>query len=350
MTFSPSPPLPPDDLAHILRHSETLWQEVADARFFITGGTGFFGIWLLETLAFVRERLNLRFSVSLLSRDAAGFSRRFPHLAANPAFALVQGDVRDFHFPEGHFSHVIHAAAASAVPQPPAEVFSVLVDGTRHVLAFARAARASRFLFVSSGAVYGVQPPDVPRISETARCAPDPATPESVYSEGKRAAELTCAIATAASPEMACVIARCFAFIGPHLPLNAHFAAGNLLRDALAGRALRIRGDGRTVRSYLYMADLMIWLSTLLIRGKSLHPYNVGSAEAVDIAALAQRIRDVLAPASSIEIAQPAGTTLPPRYVPDLERARAELGLEVHIGLDEAITRTARWLREQAKP
>ncbi|MDR1648202.1 MAG: NAD(P)-dependent oxidoreductase [Zoogloeaceae bacterium] len=346
MVFSPSPSLPPDDLEYILRHGETLWQEVADARFFITGGTGFFGIWLLETLAFVRKRLNLRFSVSLLSRDVERFSRRFPHLAAHPAFAFVQGDVRDFRFPEGRFSHVIHAAAASAAPQPPAEVFSVLVDGTRHVLAFARAAQAARFLFVSSGAVYGAQPPEMTCIPETTCCAPDPATSESVYSEGKRAAELACAITAAACPEMTCVIARCFAFIGPHLPLNAHFAAGNLLRDALSERVLRIKGDGRTVRSYLYMADLVVWLLTLLIRGQSLRPYNVGSDEAVDIAALARRIRDALAPASSIEIAQPAGTALPPRYVPDLERARSELGLEVRIGLDEAIARTARWLRE----
>ncbi|MDR2626056.1 MAG: NAD-dependent epimerase/dehydratase family protein [Zoogloeaceae bacterium] len=341
----PVAPLPADDLAHILRHTSPLWRELEGTRFFITGGTGFFGLWLLETLAHARQQLGIDLKATVLTRDARAFAAKAPHLAENAMFDWHEGDVRTFPFPPGEFSHIVHAAATSSKPVPAWEMLETLVDGTRHVLRFAAQSRCRRLLLVSSGAVYGIQPPELPRIPETHPHAPDPLDPASAYGEGKRMAELLCAIAT--QQGIPCAIARCFAFIGPHLPLDAHFAAGNFLSDAARGGPIHVNSDGRALRSYLYMADLMIWLLTILLHGAPTHPYNVGSDEDLSVAELARRVKKVSGSMNAILVRDPPSSAPPPRYVPDICRAQEELGLEVRIGIDEAILRTMNWVKGQ---
>jgi dTDP-glucose 4,6-dehydratase len=142
-------------------------------------------------------------------------------------------------------------------------------------------------------------------------------------------------------------IARCWAFCGPHLPLEAHFAIGNFIGDVLAGRAISIGGDGTPRRSYLYAADLAIWLWTMLFRAPALAPINVGSERDVSIRELAEIVAATLAPATQIRIAkQAAPGAAPARYVPSVERAEEMLGLRERVGLEESIRRTFAWHRD----
>jgi nucleoside-diphosphate-sugar epimerase len=332
------------DREHILKHTAGVWPALVGARILVTGGTGFIGSWLLESFVSACDCAGLKASAVVLTRSPEAFLRKAPHLAWHRAVELIEGDIRSFAFPEGGFTHVIHGAAEASATlnrERPLLMLDTIVDGTRRALDFAVASHAHRFLFLSSGAVYGAQPPDLERVPEVFSGGPDPMDPEAGYAEGKRVAELMCTL-YARQFGLECLIARGFAFTGPHLPLDRHFAIGNFIRDCQAGSPIRVNGDGTPFRSYLYAADLAIWLWTILAHGESCRPYNVGSERAVSIAELAQTVAAIVEPQSTIRVAGvPCPDAPASRYVPDTTRARTELGLAEWIPLDEAIRLTA---------
>jgi len=304
-----------NDLNHILSHTEGLWDELRGQRLFITGGTGFLGCWLLESLAWANERLGLDASALVLTRDVDAFKLKAPHLTSNPAIQFHIGDAKSFEFPSGVFSHIIHAAPT----------------GTRHALEFAVYCEAMKFLLTSSGAVYK--------------------NPISDYGREKLEAECLCAI-YAEQHGIEAKIARCFAFVGPYLPLDAHFAVGNFIHDALHGGPVLVKGDGTPVRSYLYAADLAIWLWVILFRGETCdlfrgevyRTYNVGSADEVTIEELAQVVARNSYPEAVVMTTRNAAPGQPvERYVPDVQRTEAELDLRQWIPLSEGIQRTIQW-------
>jgi dTDP-glucose 4,6-dehydratase len=339
------------DLDHIVEHISPLREELRGARIFITGGTGFMGCWLLESLAWANERLGLGAEALVLTRDLAAFARKAPHLARRPDIRFQTGDVRDFAFPDGQFSHVIHAATEASAKlneQQPEVMLDTILRGTRRALYFSLLSGAKQFLLTSSGGVYGPQPASLAHMAEDYAGGPDVSDTRSAYGEGKRMSELLCAL-HARQHRLEVKVARGFAFVGPYLPLDAHFAIGNFIRDALAGGPIKIGGDGTPYRSYLYAAEMAIWLWTILIRGASNRPYNVGSREAVSIEQLAERVSRAVPGHPPVEIAQkPVPGQPAARYIPETARAEKELSLREWVPLDEAIQRTVQWHKRKS--
>lgn len=329
------------DLDHILRCTPDVWEELRGQRVFITGGTGFVGSWLLESFCWANDCLGLGAQAVVLTRDPTAFGTQAPHLAHHPAVDLWAGDIRTFAFPAGRFSHVIHAAAdpsLHAAADAALHMFDTLVQGTRRALEFAVQAGASKFLFVSSGAVYGRQPDTMSHITEEFGGAPDSCAATSAYGEGKRSAELLCAIFQQ-QHGLETKIARCFAFAGPYLPVNTYYAIGNFVGAAVRGQPITVTGSPATTRSYLYAADMAIWLWTILSRGVPGRPYNVGSDQAMTMAELAQHVAGQFSPKSEIQFVLQGQTGAGAnRYIPCTQRAR-ELGLAPTVSFEEALRR-----------
>lgn len=348
-----SKPISSEDLAHILTHTREVVTGLRGARLFITGGTGFFGHWLLESLLHADRELSLNLLISVVTRDARRFRARAPHLADHSAITLLEGDIATYPFPSEPHTHIVHAATDSGgqqLDQPAYALAESLLEGTRHVLQFALATGATRLLYISTGAVYGRSSSAHTHTPETCRSAPDPLALSSSYDEAKRMSEHLC-VAYTQGTALQTVIARPFTFIGAHLPLDRHFAIGNFIGSAMRNESLHIRGDGTPLRSWLYMADLSIWLWHLLLRGAPNRAYNVGSEDAHTIAEVARLTARTLRPGSG-----ETGSTLRVQidripvpgapmnsYVPSTARAREELGLRETISLPEAIRRTAAW-------
>lgn len=332
-----------DDLNHILADTKGLWEELRGKSIFISGGTGFIGCWLLESFAWANDNLKLRASALVLTRNYDAFHKKAPHLASHPAIKFHIGDVRDFDFPIGKFSHVIHAATsvrAKLNKEDPLLMLDTIIEGTRHALDFAIHCGAKKFLLTSSGAVYGKQPSEITHIPEDYCGAPEPTDTDSAYGKGKRESETLCTL-YAKKLGIETKIARCFAFVGPYLPLDIHYAIGNFIRDGLNGGPIVVKGDGTPYRSYLYAADLAIWLWTILFKGESCCAYNVGSEEEVTIAQLANIVAQSFPTSPAVSIAGKPSSSLPvERYVPSTRLARERCGLRQNIPLKKAISLT----------
>ena len=318
-------------------------------KLFITGGTGSFGRTLLrywESQYLSGAEVP---SVTVLSRYPEKFIKRFPEFHGREWLCFHSGDILDPEtFPgDKGFTHVIHAAADSTLESQlePLNRYDQIVNGTRNMLDYSIASDVKRFLYVSSGGGYGKQSVDLEEIPESYCGAPDVLIPDNAYGVAKRTAEHLCTLYRA-KYGVEIVVARCFTFVGRDFPLNAHFAIGNFIRDALWKDEIIVAGDGSSVRSYLDQYDLAEWLIVLLKRGKAGSAYNVGSDKAITVADLAYLVRDLISPDKSVNIlgkqmAKGAGR----RYVPDITRAKVELGLEVKISLADAIRTTAKFAK-----
>lgn len=295
-------------------------------RIFITGGTGFFGKSILDYRLRHPELMGDA-EITILSRNPQKFACEFPKLANQRGISFIAGDVRDFTV-AGKFDTVIHAATAAVTTLSDDEMYSTIVDGTRHVLEVAKACGAQRLLFTSSGAVYG---PQTEAVDETAATNPNTA-----YGRGKLAAEEMCV-----DSGIPTKIARCYAFVGPYLNRKIHFAIGNFIQNCLDNEPIVIKGDGTPLRSYLYADDLVEWLFAIHERGEPGRPYNVGSPEGLSIREVAEAVRAALGTKNEIRILGTPTNAPASVYVPNVDRAMTELGLRVRVPLDEAVRRSA---------
>jgi dTDP-glucose 4,6-dehydratase len=295
--------LPPEDLTHVLTNV-TCWQKLRGKRIFLTGASGFVGTWLTETFDWANQALNLGAQLVRVRRDF---------------------------LPVGPFDMGIHAAKADS--------FWADMAATRRILDFSVERGVSRLLFTSSGAVYGKLPAEMTHVAEDFAGAPYPHDPATGYAQAKRMNEFLCA-EYADQCGFCAILARLFTFSGPLLPLDRNFAIGNFIRNVLAGGPVVIQGDGSAIRSYLYAADLAIWLWTLLLEGENARPYNVGSPEAISVSDLASSVVAHTQPGTPIVI---NGTEAGVVYVPCVQRARLELNLHPLISLEEGIRRMHAW-------
>ena len=284
-------------------------------RIFVTGGTGFFGKSIADYIS-AHEKSRWK------ECEFVVLSRRVRTNEGNVSY--VQGNICDFDFPNGHFDAIIHMASPIQGALPELEMEQEILSGTRRIISFAKYAKVERVLFTSSGAVYGS--------SSQSKRETDICKPENGYGAAKLASERMFIEAG-----LDVKIARCFAFVGKRLPRRGCFAIGNFIQDCVENKTIIIKGDGTPLRSYLYADDLAEWLLTILDRGISGRPYNVGSEYSLSIRDLAVRVRSVLGTTNKIEICTAPSSFPPSVYVPDVSRAKKELGLKVRVDIDNAI-------------
>lgn len=290
----------------------------------LTGGTGFFGksILSMKQRGFLPE-----FRFAVLSREPELFCQRHPEFANFDDVTFFKGDIRDFSFPDREFDFILHCAAPSTVET--AEVYhDIIVNGTAHILDFAKNSKIKKMLYISSGAVYSPDLLSADKIKEDFPCKP-----VSSYGKAKYAAEQLCLNST-----VPVVIARCFSFIGTYILDKKHLAVSSFINACLLDESIVINGDGSPLRSYMGADELVLWLFKILLKGRCGEIYNVGSDREISVLELAKSIHRIFNSSKPIIVQNntPRSDTLN-CYVPDVTKCFNEFGLSVNTDLHNEI-------------
>ncbi len=346
-----------DDLRHIVEKLRTESELLRGKTILITGATGFFGKWLLLGLVSLNRSLALNLKILASGRDPQRFLQEHPGFSDCPELAFVAWDVTQpaEAAPAGSWPSKIDMILHAATPasdkinrENPQFMFQTIALGMQNVLELAQRTGTTKLHLVSSGAVYGPFPEGMSAVSETYSGGPLTTDPRSAYGEGKRVSELLATFAAfkkSAADPMTVTFSRCFAFVGPFLPLSTHFAVGNFILNGLTDQPIRTKGNTNTVRSYMYASDLVIWLVKIMLQGKHLGAYNVGSDHNVTMAQLADSVATAFS-FSKAKIIHEGDSSNPLTknvYAPDIAKAKAELGLAVWIDHQQAIQKTRQW-------
>ena len=303
----------------------------------VTGGAGFLGSHLCETL------LATNYEVLCLDNFVTGVPANVAHLMEDPNFRLVRADVTDYVHVGDHVDAVLHfASPASPIDylELPIHTLKVGSIGTLHALGLARE-KSARFLLASTSETYG--DPLVHPQAESYWGNVNPVGPRGVYDEAKRFAEaLTMAYRRTHGVDTA--IVRIFNTYGPRMRPRDGRAIPTFIRQALRDEPITVAGDGSQTRSVCYVTDLVTGILRLL-HSTEAGPVNIGNPTELTVLQLAETVRDIVGSSSPITFV-PRPVDDPSVRQPDISLARSTLGWQPDVSLDEGLKHTVAWFRE----
>jgi nucleoside-diphosphate-sugar epimerase len=339
------------DCDRILDLGAESFGDIGDSRILITGGTGFMGSWIAEMVLRLNETRHTTAKVFLLGRDRGRFERNLGHLAESPFVEFIRCDVRNVADIPKEIDYVIHAAGTPdnrMHATNPIETMVTIAEGTHAILSAAdRVSNLKMFVNVSSSSIYGAQPLDLPRIAESYSGVLSNSQVAASYAEAKRYGE---ALSNAARSEarIPVVVVRPFSFAGAYQPLDAPWAVNNFIRDALNKHPIRILGDGQTIRSVMYGADMALWMLAIMSKAKAGQVFNVGSDEGISIERLAAKVASRFVPAPEVLLNTSLSGSIPNTIqVPDTSKAKEILNLRVLTNIDLSLERSILWYKHQ---
>jgi nucleoside-diphosphate-sugar epimerase len=341
----------PRDFSDVMQNSRVSLEQFRGKSIFFTGATGFFGKWMTQILMGADRELKLDFALTIICRNREKVLDEQPWLN-HSSVEIISADIRNFPIINKHFDYFIHgatAASASLNDAHPEIMADTIIEGTKRVLLQASLSNKPRFLFLSSGAVYGAQQADVLKAPEDLTTGPNISQASSAYGEAKRMAELYCQFAQTQN-KITLSVARCYAFLGPYLPIDQHFAAGNFIKNVLERQTITLSGDGLPFRSYMYPTDLVEWLLAILVNASEGAVFNVGSDQEIQLKDLAEMMNhersgfELGIQGKGVEVlGVPCLGSKRNAYVPSTDKAKKELGLKIRVDLAQAIQRTISW-------
>ena len=322
--------------------------------FLITGGTGFIGKWFVCSLYELIKKHNFDISITILTRNKNNFINTFKDDENIKDLNFIECDIRHLDkidSREYKFDYIVLGAndATYDFGLDPSLLTDTLINGTNLLIKKFVTKKTLAILHLSSGAVYGDISKYKKGVSEHSKATFNIKDLGSLYGFSKILVE-SILNEFGKKNSVKIINARCFAFSGPFLPLDRHFAFGNFIRNALHNEDIVINGDGLPIRSYLYPVDLSNFLLRLFTIDQMNIDVNVGSSTQITIKDLARKILKITESNKNI-VVKNNGVDHPEKsnfYIPNTDFA-ISLGFQENISIDESIKRTFNFYKAKPK-
>jgi nucleoside-diphosphate-sugar epimerase len=279
-----------EDILHIFEQ-DLPWEKLSGANILVTGATGLIGGCLVETLM---KNPNRDYQVYASGRNEERARKRFKDYADDSAFHFLKYDILKPLESEISFDYIIHAASNASpnfFAQKPVEVMKSNIDGVAHLMDYGLSHGMKRFLYVSSGEVYGEGDGRV--FTEDYSGYVNCATPRACYPSSKRAAETLC-VSYAAEYRADVVIARPCHTYGPYFTEQDNRVYAQFIRNVLRGEDIVMKSTGEQFRSWCYVVDSISALLYILLKGENCQAYNIADAKSnISIRELAETIAEI---------------------------------------------------------
>lgn len=279
-----------EDILHIFDMDLPLGK-LSGSNILVTGATGLIGGCLVEALMLNPQR---DYAVYASGRNQERAQERFKSFADDKGFHFIQHDVLKPLQGDVRFDYVIHAASNASpnfFAQKPVEVIKSNIDGVAHLMEYGLDHGMRRFLYVSSGEVYGEG--DGRAFTEDYSGYVDCTKSRSCYPSSKRAAETLC-VSYAAEYGADVVIARPCHVYGPYFTEQDNRVYAQFIRNVLHGENIIMKSTGEQFRSWCYVVDCVSALLHILLKGESGEAYNIADASSnISIRELAETIASI---------------------------------------------------------
>lgn len=340
-----------EDMEFIMQATYIPWDKLQNKTIFITGATGLIGFNLVSTLMYAVRYKKLSLKIVALVRDEEKAKERFQGALADGApLTFILGDLDDIPDMKEHIDYIIHGGSPTAsryFAEHPVETIMTNLNSATRLLNLARKHNSEGFLFLSSMEVYGgIHRHE--KVDETHESFVDTMIPRSSYPEVKRMVESLCACYASeyGIPAKSIRLTQSFG-VGIRKEDNRVFA--QFVRSAMKHENITMFTRGGTERAYLYTADAVTAILTVLLKGKSGKAYNAANEKTYcSIKEMAETVAnlDVIkekynGPVSVVfDVSQNDGKMYPPELYMDLDTTKLKkLGWQATYGLKDMFTR-----------
>lgn len=329
-------------------------------RILITGGAGFLGHYLVQTITHANQHRDLGAKLTVYDNLSRGAPTWLKELIETKQLTLLQQDMRN-PLPDdiGHLDFVIHAASIASPTyyrRDPIGTMDANINGLRSLLDLAkrqldRGRAMNGFLFFSSSEIYGDPDPANIPTNEDYRGLVSCTGPRACYDEAKRYGETLC-VNFARQHGVQITVARPFNNYGPGLKITDGRVIPDFARDVLNGRDIVMLSDGKPMRTFCYAADAIMGYYKVLLKGEKGEAFNIGIEKPeISMGDLARKITDIAKDLYGYSgkvvthASQDADYLIdnPNRRCPVIAKARTKLGFEPSISLDDGLRRTLIW-------